>query len=153
MGRTGSDNFFFVFPIVEEGVGDASDAFSGAGVSAAASGVSAGEGVALADGATEASGDEEPDAFGDAVGEARRFFLAAGEALGVDVFCGVGDALCRFRGVGVGCTKKFFTLVPNDSSASGAPRASPTRPIRAVIMIRTKKRNLVFKAGSFTSRG
>jgi hypothetical protein len=115
MGRTGSDNLFFVFPRVEEGVGEA---FSGVGVPAAASGVSVGDGVALADGATEASGDEEADAFGDAVGEAYRFFLAVGEALGDGVFCGVGDALCRFRGFGVGCVKKFFTLAPNDSSSS-----------------------------------
>jgi hypothetical protein len=144
MGRTGSDNLFVVFPRVEEGVGDSSDGFSGLGVSAAASGVSVGKGVALADGATEASGDEEADAFGDAVGETCRFFLAAGEALGDGVFCGVGDALCRFRGLGVGCTKKFFTFVPNDSSA---PRTSPMRPIRAVIVIRIKERNLIFEAG------
>jgi len=61
-----------------------------------------------------------------------------------------------FRGLGRRLREKSFfyfwcltTLLPRE-----APRTSPMRPIMAVIMIRIKDRNLVFKAGFlFTSRG
>lgn len=73
-----------------------------------------------------------------------------GEGLGVLFLWGddEGEALCRFRGVGVGRANKCLIFCPTDSFSSGTARACPVASNSAAVVQRVRKRCFIFTRAS-----
>ena len=103
--------------------------------------------VALGDGEAVALGDGDRDALCEGEGEGLGLFFALGkregEGVGFSFFFAV-DFLRGLAGVGVGCTKTFFSLSRSDSFFSWVARPWLATAITPIIAIAINERSFIF---------